>query len=142
MALMILPYRRIDPSAPVRTQPRNRRNHRQVLDFAWSITHMGALIENLLSWCLCLKRVCVRIAIETVEQEFVMKLFTFVTPAASLASLLFLLAGSAAAAIPLDNLAWRPDSQVPTPAGLARRVQAYYLLDVTDGPGVKNYWDV
>jgi len=63
-------------------------------------------------------------------------------PAPTALALLIFLAGSAAAAIPLDNLAWRPDSQVPTPAGLARRVQAYYLLDVTDGAGVKNYWDV
>jgi hypothetical protein len=58
--------------------------------------------------------------------------------------LLALLALSAAGAesVPFDTISWAADSGSPTPAGIARRVQVYFLINFEDPVGMGLYWNV
>src|SRR5271170_2211982 len=58
--------------------------------------------------------------------------------------LLVLLALSAAGAesVPFDTISWAADSGSPTAAGLARRVQVYFLVNFEDPVGMGLYWNI
>ena len=58
--------------------------------------------------------------------------------------LLTLIALSAAGAesVPFETISWAADSGSPTAAGLARRVQVYFLINLEDPAGMQLYWNV
>ncbi|MBA3698536.1 MAG: hypothetical protein H0W78_06770 [Planctomycetes bacterium] len=55
-------------------------------------------------------------------------------------ALLMCTAASVSAAVPLETVQWTPDSAKPTEAGMARRVQVYFLVDYTEQVGRDKYW--
>jgi hypothetical protein len=56
--------------------------------------------------------------------------------------LLLVVATRVEAVVPLDTVQWASDSARPTAAGIARRVQAYYLVDFTAEAGRNMYWNL
>ena len=51
-------------------------------------------------------------------------------------------AAGLSAAIPLDSVQWNPDSAKPTEAGMARRVQTFFLVDFSEDTGRSKYWSM
>ena len=49
------------------------------------------------------------------------------------------LAGSLSAVVPLDTVKWTKDSPVPSEAGIAHRVQSYFLVDFSEDAGRGKY---
>jgi hypothetical protein len=49
------------------------------------------------------------------------------------------LAGNLSATVPLDTMKWTKDSPVPSEAGIAHRVQSYFLVDFTEEAGRGKY---
>ncbi len=50
-------------------------------------------------------------------------------------TMLLFLASHLSAVVPLETVKWASDSPVPSEAGIAHRVQAFFLLDVTEDAG-------
>jgi hypothetical protein len=54
-------------------------------------------------------------------------------------TMLFFFASHLSAVVPLETVKWASDSPVPSEAGIAHRVQAYFLLDFTEDAGRGKY---
>ncbi len=59
-----------------------------------------------------------------------------------LLTMLLFLASHLSAVVPLETVKWASDSPVPSEAGIAHRVQAYFLLDFTEDAGRGKYGTV
>ena len=55
---------------------------------------------------------------------------------------LFFFASQLSAVVPLETVKWASDSPVPSEAGIAHRVQAYFLLDFAEDAGRNKYGGV
>lgn len=58
---------------------------------------------------------------------------------ALLLSVFLCLAGNLSAVVPLDTMKWTKDSPIPSEAGIAHRVQSYFLVDFTEEAGRGKY---
>ncbi len=55
---------------------------------------------------------------------------------------LLALTATGAESVPFDTISWAADSGSPTAAGLARRVQVYFLVNFEDPVGMGLYWNI
>ncbi|MBA3936079.1 MAG: hypothetical protein H0X38_01325 [Planctomycetes bacterium] len=59
---------------------------------------------------------------------------------AAVALATLLIGGRAEALVPLENVTWADGIAQPTPVGMARRVQLYFIIDCSEEPGKQLYY--